>query len=75
MISIMRECLDCAAFLLEEGADPNVKRGTDLWTPLHMAAANVYIEGAELLVDSNAKKDVRDSIQRRLRQPEFCLKA
>lgn len=65
LISIIQECTECAEVLLKKGADPNLQRGTDMWTPLHMAAANVYIVGVELLLKFNANKGMLDSIKRR----------
>ena len=52
--------IDAVSFLLRHGADPNV-RGSDLVTPLHVAALNTMVEVVKLLLNNGADVDPRDN--------------
>ena len=52
----------CAAitWLLEQGADVNVRRPGGVWTPLHCAALEDHCDAAVLLLDVDARVDDRN---------------
>lgn len=64
-ISIVRECIACATLLLNEGADANQQRGTDNWSPLHVAASVGFVDGVKLLLEYGADRTLQDHITRR----------
>ena len=55
----------CARVLLEAGADVQLQRESDKWSPLHAAAALGNVEAVELLLEFDADKTLQDHVLRR----------
>lgn len=60
LIVVERRDLSWMAFLLQNGADPNLANDNGV-TPLMLATTLRFVEGAELLIQQKAKVDLENS--------------